>query len=184
MVYTSLKKIFAMGSWLHETPEFEILMKSVNKDYTTMDDANISFHKIVELTNLEYAIDCTESRKDLSNTWREYSVWCASLIEEHITESECKDAIAAARKYLLGEIDAESLKPIYKAAYHARCFPKNDLAEIQDSANSCAVNTVNSDIEHCIQYGYLNSGYGLLELGWELADVNSLQENKFLEITS
>ena len=173
-----------MGSWLHATPEFEILMKSTNKNYKTIDDENISFHKIVELSNLEYAISCTASRKDLSNTWRQYSVWCASLIEEHITESECKEAIEASRSFLLDKITEKDLNFYYQKAYHAYHFPKTEVTNIQNSANACAVDTANLDIEQCILDCYLHSGFGLLSINKSIEEIDNLQINKFIEITS
>jgi hypothetical protein len=184
MVCTSLTKIFDMGTWLYGTPQYQKLMQHHNKDWATMDDENISFHKIAELTDLEYAIDCTASRKDLSILWRKYSIWCASLIENHITESECKDAITAARKFVLGEIDEKELKTKYDLAYHARLNPKYEPTRIQDSANSCAVASANLDIEQCIQDSFLACGFGLIEETITLDELNKLQLAKFLEITS
>lgn len=172
-----------MGSWLYSTPEYQVLMKALNKNYMTINDENISFHKIVELTNLEYAISCTASRKDLSNTWRQYSVWCASLIEENITEPECKDAIEASRKFLLNKITEDELKAFYQKAFHAYLYPKNEVTKIQDLANSCAVDTANLDIESCILNSYLHSGSALLSINKTIEEIDKQQLDKFLEIT-
>ena len=184
MITTSLAKLFSCGGTVFHSQEFETIMKFVGKDYHSLDDEEISFKTILALTDLEYTLHCTISRPDLSKLWRNYALWCASLIESNIDGDAFKQSIDATIKFNSDLLSLEELEIAHKNAFHELHKNSNSAMDVTYAANSCAMNTSLKEFDSSIYYCFLNSGYGLLELGWELEEVNALQAKKFLEITS
>ena len=100
MLTTSLQRLFDCGSWIYQTKHFDLLMKHFGTTWQTMDDSEISFIDILELTDFEYAIDSTSSRLDLHKTWRVFSVWCCEPLAYYITLPSCKIALDSAKKFI------------------------------------------------------------------------------------
>jgi hypothetical protein len=184
VITTSLAKLFSCGGTVFHSQEFEKILKYVGKDYHSMDDDEISFQTILAITDLEYTLHCTLSRPDLSKLWRTYAIWCASLIEDYIDGDVYKQSIEATIKFNSDLISIDELGIAHENAYQKFHNYSKSAMDITYAANSCAMNTSLKDFDSSVYYCFLNSGYGLLELGWELADVHALQEKKFLEITS
>jgi hypothetical protein len=109
MLSTSLQRLFDCGSWIYQTKNFDLLMKHFGATWQTMDDSEISFNHILELTDFEYAIDCTSSRLDLHKTWREFAVWCCEPLAYYITLPSCDVAFTSANKFIKDEISLEEL---------------------------------------------------------------------------
>ena len=180
MISTSLDKLFNCGSYIHGTKEYKIIMEYYGKDYNSMDNDDITFHKILELTDLEYAINCTNSRPDLHLIWREYALWCTSLIENHISEKVFLNSFYSAKLFVQGIIDSEQLEAAYQKAYK---FMRSYSSDLEWAANSCAMNVSHKHFDTAIYNCFLNSGFALLKFGLEEKELDDIQFKKFLEIT-
>lgn len=181
---TSLQRIFDAGSWLWQTPEFKILMDAFNKDYQKfdIDDEEISFKQILNLTNFDYAIDCTSTREDLHMVWRAYALKCAILLQEYITEAECKNSFVAASLYLENKITKEQLKAAYDKAFVANLHHGFNFNDVEYAANAAATTVANPDLDSCVKDTHMSTGLGLLHLNIESVQVDRILLDIFIEI--
>ena len=184
MLTTSLQRLFDCGSWIYQTKHFDLLMKHFGTTWQTMDDSEISFIDILELTDFEYAIDCTSSRLDLHKTWREFSVWCCEPLAFYITLSSANITLTSAKKFINDEISIEELTKIFKVASNDRSDDCSYPQGLSDCANSIAIDSANPNIDTCITNCFFTSHLGLITIGLLTKSFESKQRAKFISLIS
>lgn len=184
MLTTSLQRLFDCGSWIYQTKHFDSLMKHYGKSWQTMDDNEMSFIDILELTDLEYAIDCTSSRLDLHKTWREYAVWCCDPLAYYITLPSANSALTSAKKFIEDEISLEELSRIFQSAYDDQSCDSSNLLSLSYCANRIAIDSANPQIDTCISNCFNTSALGMDRLGLSIKSFESKQRAKFISLVS
>ena len=184
MIKTSLLRLSKCGSWICNTQHFHLLMKHFDTTWETIDESEISFIDILELTDLEFALDCTSSRPDLHKTWREFAVWCCDPIAFYITLPSAQIAFTSAKKYINDEISLEELTKFFKIAFydkHNDCSYSQGLA---DCANSVAIDSANPDIDTCVTDCFRTAHLGMISIGLLTKSFESKQRAKFISLIS
>jgi hypothetical protein len=184
MLTTSLQRLFECGSWVYQTKQFDLLMKHFGATWKTIDDSEISFSDILELTDLEYVIDCTSSRIDLHKTWREFSVWCCEPLAYYITLPSCKIALDSANKFINDEISIDELSYIFQLAYDDQSNDISDHLSLSYCANRIAMDSANPQIDTCITNCFNTSALGMDRLGLQIKSFESMQRAKFIALVS
>ena len=85
-------------------------MNHLGKDWDTIDDTILSFAEIVEVTNFEFAIDCTDANPEFHKTWRKFGLWCGEPIAFLISIPSCREAYKTAIKFVNDEVSLEVMK--------------------------------------------------------------------------
>lgn len=184
MLTTSLQRLFDCGSWIYQTKHFDSLMKHYGKSWQTIDDTEISFIEILELTDLEYAIDCTSSRLDLHRKWREYAIWCCEPLAHYITLPSANTALTSSKKFIDDEISLEDLSRIFQSAYDDQSNDKSDHLSLSYCANRIAIDSANPQIDTCISNCFNTSALGMDRLGLPIKSFESKQRAKFIALVS
>lgn len=184
MLTTSLQRLFECGSWVYQTKHFDLLMKHFGATWQTIDDSEIAFIDILELTNFEYAIDCTSSRLDLHKTWREFAVWCCEPLSYYITLQSCDVALTSAKKFIDNEISLEELTKIFQIAYDDQSYDCSDHLSLSYCANRIAMDSANPQIDTCITNCFNTSALGMDRLGLPIKSFESKQRAKFISLVS
>ena len=182
MLTTSLQRLFECGSWIYQTKQFDLLMRHFGATWQTMDDSEISFIDILELTDLEYVIDCTSSRLDLHKTWREYAVWCCEPLAYYITLPSANTALTSAKKFIEDEISLEDLSRIFQSAYDDQSCDSSDHLSLSYCANRIAVDSANPQIDTCVTNCFNTSALGMDRLGLSIKSFESKQRAKFISL--
>lgn len=183
MVTTSLQKIFNCGSWLYDTEHFKKLMDVTGKSYSTIDDHPLSFSRLLDLTDISYAIDVTASRPDLSLVWRRFSIWCTEPFYQFATEEACKSAFQTTKRFILGDKTSLDLAKAHEAAMTAHfTLDFNGLNNINHHANLMMVNVSNPCFHASIDNCFLGYAYGKSLIGQPISHSEEIQTSKFLEL--
>ena len=183
MLTTSLQRLFDSGNF-HGMKNFDLLMKHYGKTYHSIDDSPIHFSELIELIDLEYAIDCTYSRLDLHKIWREFAVWCCEPLACYITIPTCHVALFSAKKFINDEISLEELTEIYETAYEDQTNDISDHLTLSYCANRIAMDAAHPHIDTCITNCYNTSALGLNRLGLSFEFIKVKQRDKFLSLVS
>ena len=184
MLTTSLQRLFECGSWIYQTKHFDLLMKHFGATWQTIEDFELSFIDILELTDFEYAIDCTSSRLDLHKTWREFSVWCCEPLAYYITLPSCKISLDSANKFINDEITINELSYIFQLAYDDQSNDISDHLSLSYCANRIAMDSANPQIDTCITNCFNTSALGMDRLGLSIKSFESMQRSKFISLVS
>ena len=184
MLTTSLQRLFECGSWIYQTKHFDLLMKHFGATWQTIEDFELSFIDILELTDFEYAIDCTSSRLDLHKTWREFSVWCCEPLAYYITLQSANIAFTSAKKFIQDEISLEELTMIFQVAYDDQSNDYSDHLSLSFCANRIAMESANPQIDTCIKNCFNTSALGMDRLGLQIKSFESMQRSKFIALVS
>ena len=184
MLTTSLQRLFECGSWIHQSKHFDVLMKHYGKNWETMDESDVSFIDILELTDLEFAIDCTSSRQDLHRTWREFAVWCCEPLAYYITLSSSKIALDSASKFINDEISFDELSTNFRIAYDDQSTDISDHLSLSYCANRVAMDSANPKIDTCVANCFNTSALGMDRLGLPIKLFESKQKIKFISLVS
>ena len=182
MLTTSLQRLFECGSWVHQSKHFDVLMKHYGKTWETMDESEISFIDILELTDFEFAIDCTYSRLDLHKVWREFAIWCCEPLAYYITLPSCKIALDSASKFIKDEISIDELSTNFRIAYDDQSDDISDHLSLSYCANRIAMDSANPYIDTCITNCFNTSALGMDRLGLPIKFFESKQKAKFVEL--
>lgn len=181
MLTTSLQRLFDSGNF-HGTKNFNLLMKHYGKTYQSIDDSPIHFSELIELFDLEYAIDCTYSRLDLHKLWREFAVWCCEPLSCYITIPSCSVALNSAKKFINDEISFDELTEVYKTAYEDQINDISDHLSLSHCANRIAMDAAHPHIDTCITNCFNTSALGLNRLGLPIEFFEAKQKDKFLSL--
>ncbi len=184
MLTTSLQRLFECGSWVHQSKHFDVLMKHYGKTWKTMDESEISFIDILELTDFEFAIDCTYSRLDLHKVWREFAIWCCEPLAYYITLPSCKIALDSASKFIKDEISIDELSTNFRIAYDDQSNDISDHLSLSYCANRIAMDSANPHIDTCITNCFNTSALGMDRLGLSIKSFESKQRTKFISLIS
>jgi len=184
MLTTSLKKIFDYGSSMHQTEHYKLLMTHFGKTYMTIDDSPLSYLDLLELTDMEYVLDCTFTSPEFDKTWREFSLWCCEEIASYITLDSCKEAIAIARKYQMDLASIEELKQSHDVAYSEYLHDEHKLYGLAHYANSTAAHAANPITNQSIIECYNSYALAMDKLGQSFTLSEKKQKDKFIELVS
>jgi hypothetical protein len=184
MLTTTLKQLICGGSNIVQREDFITLMNHLGKNWDTIDDTIISYAEIVELTNFEYAIDCTDANPEFHKTWRKFCLWCGEPIAFLISLSSCREAYETAIKFVNDEVSLEVMKAIHFKAACEQGISEDGNSGMEFEADQMAVDVSNPDVHTCI-YNCINRyPLGMNRLGYEFEYSERKLKKKFLEIVS
>jgi hypothetical protein len=164
-------------------------MDFCGKDYLTLDNSgsnetNLTFKKIADLTDLEYALECVSTRMDLHKLWRSYAIWCTSLLKDHVTLDECNVALAAAEEFQQDIISEAQLADIHNIAGIANAHSNISCLSVQGSANYACVEASMPNVDGCVLNAYKSCRIGLDGLKVHSSEIDRILLDKFTELVS
>jgi hypothetical protein len=98
MVFITLNKILSLSP---PSATWEGLLRSLKK--THPDDDPISLVQIVQISGLQFALECCQLVPEFDKNWRLYAVWCARQVVWSQSYTEGLAAIAMAEQFAKGQ---------------------------------------------------------------------------------
>ena len=184
MLTTTLKKLFHGGSNIVQREYFIALMNHLGKDWDTIDDTILSFAEIVEVTNFEFAIDCTDANPEFHKTWRKFGLWCGEPIAFLISIPSCREAYKTAIKFVNDEVSLEVMKAVHFKASCEQGIENGDHLGMEFESDQMAVDVSNPDVFTCIYNCFNRYALDMNRLGYDFEYSERKLKKKFLEIVS
>lgn len=185
MIITSLQRIFDAGSWVFDREEFRLLMKHEGKDFMTIDHTPLAYKTIVEVTTLEYALDCTVSSPEHERLWRGYALWCAQPVFSFIGNDHKLEALEVFSLYMNEKSSKDELEEIHSKVVSSNLrYEWTVDNQPQRAANQALASLVNPDFNSSITETWMARGLFEISLNSNTDEAERMMTIKFLELVS
>lgn len=105
MVYTTLNRILSLSP---PKAVWGNLLTSLNK--TMPDDEAVSLLQVLQISGLQFALECCQLVPEFDKHWRLYAVWCARQVVWSAQYKDGPSAIAVAERFSNGQATLEEFE--------------------------------------------------------------------------